>query len=74
MEKDGLTDLDAVRVLRAGAVREAEWDNAGWRHKVETPKMVFVVTFDPEVNAMPKDNEALGDTELILVTAWKIRK
>jgi hypothetical protein len=40
---------------------------------VETPKMVFVVTFDPEVNTMPKDDDDVGDTELILVTAWRIR-
>jgi hypothetical protein len=38
MTKDGLTDLDAVNVLRAGVVREAEWENGSWRHRVETPK------------------------------------
>jgi hypothetical protein len=48
MEKDGLTDVDAVNVLRGGVVREAEWENGSWRHRVETAKMVFVVTFDPE--------------------------
>jgi hypothetical protein len=53
MEKDRLTDLDAVNVLRGGAVREAEFENGSWRHRVETPKMVFVVVFDPEPSECP---------------------
>jgi hypothetical protein len=73
MEKDGLTDIDAVNVLRGGAVREAEWENGSWRHRVETPRMVFVVTFDPEVVAAPAGDEDLGDAELLLVTGWRIK-
>jgi hypothetical protein len=73
MEKDGLTDVDAANVLRGGAVREAEWENGSWRHRVETPKMVFVATFDPEPAGMPEDGEDLGDLELVLVTGWRIR-
>jgi hypothetical protein len=73
MEKDGLTDLDAVNVLRAGVVREAEWENGSWRHRVETPRMVFVVTFDPEPEKMPADDDDLGDVELVVVTGWRMR-
>jgi hypothetical protein len=73
MEKDGLTDLDAVNVLRGGVVREAEWENGSWRHRVETPKMVFVATFDPEVETLPGEDEDLGETELVLVTGWRIK-
>ena len=49
MDKDGLSDVDAVNVLRGGTVREPEWENGSWRYRVETPRMVFVVTFDPEL-------------------------
>jgi hypothetical protein len=73
MEKDGLTDVDAANVLRGGAVREAEWENGSWRHRVETQKMVFVATFDPEPAAMPEDDDDLGDLELVVVTGWRLR-
>jgi hypothetical protein len=72
MEKDGLTDIDAVNVLRGGIVREAEWENGSWRHRVETMKIVFVATFDPEPEGMPGDEEDLGELELIVVTGWRI--
>ena len=72
MEKDGLTDIDAVNVVRGGAVREAEWVNGSWRHRVETARIVFVVAFDPEVEAVPADDEDLGETELVVVTGWRI--
>lgn len=73
MEADGLTDVDLVNVLRGGIVREAEWENGGWRHRVETPRMVFVVTFDPETDVVPDDDQPVGDVELIVVTGWKLR-
>lgn len=74
MVKDGLSDVDAVNVLRGGVVREAEWENGSWRHRVETPKMVFVATFDPEVEVMASDDDDLGETELVLVTGWRIKQ
>jgi hypothetical protein len=73
MEKDGLTDLDAVNVLRGGIVREAEWENGSWRYRVETLKIVFVATIDPEPAVMPGEDDDLGELELIVVTGWKIR-
>jgi hypothetical protein len=72
MEKDGLSDVDAVNVLRGGAVREAEWENGSWRHRVETPRMVFVVVFEPEPEGAPAEEDDLGDLELILVTGWRL--
>lgn len=74
MEKDNLTDIDAVNVLRGGVVREGEWENGSWRYHVETPKIVFVVTFDPEPAVMPDGNDDLGETELIIVTGWRHRQ
>jgi len=73
MDKDGLTDLDAVNVLRGGTVREAEWQNGSWRYRVETPKMVFVVTLDPEPTGMPAADDDVEDLELVLVTGWRNR-
>ena len=72
MEKDDLTDMDAVQVLRGGVVREAEWENGSWRYRVETPKIVFVVTFDPEPVNPPAEDQDLSDVELIIVTGWRI--
>lgn len=74
MQKDGLTDVDAVNVLRAGIVREAEFENGSWRHRVETQRMVFVVTFDPEPEQMPQDDEVVEELELVVVTGWRLSR
>jgi hypothetical protein len=74
MDKDRLSDLDAVHVLRAGALREAEWENGSWRYRAQTPSMVFVAVFDPEPERMPGDGDDLGDLELCVVTGWRIRR
>ena len=72
MEKDGLTDVDAVNVLRGGVVREREFENGSWRHRVETQKMVFVIAFDPELEVMPQDDDGIEDLELVIVTGWRL--
>ncbi len=74
MQKDGLTDVDAVNVLRAGVVREAEFENGSWRHRVETQRMVFVVTFDPEPEQMPEDDDLVEELELVVVTGWRLSR
>jgi hypothetical protein len=74
MDKDGLTDLDAVNVLRGGTVREAEFENGSWRFRVETQRMVFVVTFDPEPEQMPDEATDIGELELIVVTGWRLNR
>jgi hypothetical protein len=74
MEKDGLTDVDAVNVLRGGVVRERELENGSWRHRVETQRMVFVIAFDPELEAMPTDEESLEELELVIVTGWRLSR
>ena len=73
MDDDGLTDVDAVNVLRGGAVREAEWENGSWRYRVETARIVFVVVLEPEPEDVPAEDEDVGDLEVILVTAWRIK-
>lgn len=58
MEKDNLDMGDALNVLRAGIVRDAEWENGEWRYHVETPRMTFIIAFESE-------------TTLVIVTAWR---
>lgn len=75
-EGDGcsnLRDQDAINILRAGVVREPEWENGSWRYRIDTPRMCFVVTFDPEPEALPEKSEDVSEVELVVVTAWRIR-
>ena len=74
MDKDGLTDVDAVNVLRRGVMREPEWENGSWRYRAETLKMAFVVVIEPEPTEMPRPEQDLGETELIVVTGWKTKQ
>ncbi|MCL2779187.1 MAG: hypothetical protein FWD73_14405 [Polyangiaceae bacterium] len=74
MNKDGLNDVDALNVLRAGTVQEAEWENGGWRHQVCTQRMTFVVAFDPDPASKVADDVNCDETELIVVTAWRAKR
>ena len=58
MEKDSLTTVDAVNVLRGGYVEFCEEKDRTWRYRVRTPRMTFVVAFRSE-------------HELTVVTAWR---
>ncbi len=62
-----------INILRGGVVREPEWENGSWRYHVDTPRMCFVVAFDPETNVLPDANEDLSGVKLTVVTAWRIR-
>jgi hypothetical protein len=73
MDADGLSDVDAVNVLRAGVVREAEWENGSWRYRVETQKMVFVVVIEPDPDDAAGGDDDLAETELRVVTAWRMK-
>lgn len=73
MDKDGLTDLDVVNVLRAGKVCEAEKGTSSWRYRVETPRMVFVVVLEPEPDFVPSDEDDVSEMEIIIVTGWRIK-
>jgi hypothetical protein len=73
MKKDNLNDSDAINTVRGGAVREPEWENGSWRYRVETPRICFVVAFDPEPDSLPDETADLSEVELVVVTAWRIR-
>ncbi len=61
MQKDRLTTVDVVNVLRGGVVAPAEHENGSWRYRVWTQKMCVVVVIRSE-------------SELKVVTAWKEKK
>ena len=48
MDQDGLTKVDAENIMRGGVCEEAELVNGTWRHRVRTPRIVFVVAFRSE--------------------------
>ena len=58
---DGLDTGDAINVLRGGVVEEPEFENGAWRYRVRTARICVVVEFESEA-------------ELIVVTAWRIRR
>lgn len=48
MEERGFTDVDVHNILRAGVVRDPEWENGEWRYRIETPRMGIVIAFEAE--------------------------
>jgi hypothetical protein len=60
MEKDNLTHVDCVNVLRGGVVEPAEFENGSWRYKVRTARITVVIAFRSK-------------TKLRVVTAWRLR-
>jgi hypothetical protein len=60
LAKDGKTTVDAINVIRGGVYREAEWENGGWRHQVQTQRFTVVIEFD-------------SATDLIVITAWVMK-
>jgi hypothetical protein len=55
---DGLDTGDAHNVLRGGVVDEPEYENGAWRYRVRTGRICLIVEFE-------------GESELIVVTAWR---
>jgi hypothetical protein len=74
MKKDNLTVVDAVNILRGCPPKEPESENGAWRYKVSTPRMVFVVEFDPEPEVAQADVVDIAEMELVVVTAWRVRR
>jgi len=61
MEKDDVTMVDCINVLRGGGVEPAEWENGSWRYRVHTQRIWVVVAFRSE-------------SRLVVVTAWRSRR
>lgn len=66
LEKDHLTMVDAVNVMRGGTVEEAELENGSWRYRVRTQHITVVVAFEG-------DEDTDMATEIVVVTAWRNR-
>jgi hypothetical protein len=59
---DDLTTVDAVNVMRAGAVSDpAEYEHGAWRYRIHTARIWVVIEFN-------------GDMELTVITAWRRRR
>ena len=71
MRKDNLTDVDVVNTLRGGVVQPAEWENGSGRYRGLTQRMAAVAAFEPDVEAVPADEDDVSEMELVVVTAWR---
>ena len=61
MEKDDLTMVDCVNVLRGGIVEPGEWEHGSWRYRVHTQRIWVVAAFRSE-------------KRLVIVTAWRSKR
>jgi hypothetical protein len=61
LRKDDLTTVDAVNALRAGLVGPGELERGSWRYQVRTARLAVVIAFRSE-------------TELVVVTGWRVRR
>src|SRR3954463_7936965 len=59
MEQDGISQADAIGVLRSGVVEPAEFERGSWRYRVRPHRMYVVAAFRSEVAA-------------VVVTAWRL--
>jgi hypothetical protein len=59
MEQDGISQAEAIGVLRSGIVEPAEFERGSWRYRVHAHRTYVVVAFRSEVAA-------------VVVTAWRV--
>jgi hypothetical protein len=59
MEQDGISQADAIGVLRSGVVEPAEFERGSWRYRVRAHRTYVVAAFRSEVVA-------------VVVTAWRL--
>jgi len=60
MAKDGITQFEALGVLRSGVVEPGELVRSTWRYRVRVRQAVVVAAFRSECSAA-------------VVTAWRLR-
>ena len=60
MAKDGITQAEALGILRSGVVEPGELVRSTWRYRVRVRRAVVVTAFRSECSA-------------VVVTAWRIR-
>jgi hypothetical protein len=59
MEQDGISQADAIGVLRSGVVEPAELERGSWRYRVRARSSYVVAAFRSEVTA-------------VVVIAWRV--
>ena len=59
MEQDGISQAEAIGVLRSGVVEPAEFERGGWRYRVRAHRTYVVAAFRSQVAAT-------------IVTAWRV--
>ena len=59
MEQDGISQAEAISVLRSGTVEPAEFERGSWRYRVRAHRTYVVAAFRSESAA-------------IVVTAWRV--
>ena len=59
MQKDKISELDLVNVLRGGWPEPGEYENGSWRYRVSTSRITVVISF--------RDN-----SWIVVVTVWRI--
>jgi hypothetical protein len=59
MNRDGISQADAIGVLRSGVVEPAEFERGSWRYRVRAQHTYVVAAFRSEVAA-------------VVVTAWRV--
>jgi ABC-type uncharacterized transport system ATPase subunit len=59
MEQDGISQADAIGVLRSGVVEPAEFERGSWRYRVRANRTYVVAAFRSELAA-------------VVVTAWRV--
>ena len=61
MEEDGISQADAMGVLRGGMVEPAEFERGSWRYRVRANRTYVVAAFRSEFAA-------------VVVTAWRVMR
>ena len=59
MAKDGISQAEAIGVLRSGVVEPAEFERGSWRYRVRAKRTYLVASFRSELTA-------------VVVTAWRV--
>mgnify|MGYP000343441480 CR=1 FL=1 len=61
LDKDDLTRIDAMNIIRAGVYQPPEYEQGAWRYRVMTQRMAVVLEF-------------ASDSELVVITGWRFKK
>jgi hypothetical protein len=61
LRKDDRSTVDCQNAIRGGVYGEAEWENGCWRYRIETGRVGVVFQFSSE-------------TELLVITGWRMKK